>query len=81
MSFLRNFQSHAAGKRRMVDKEQCSNDVLACPDICSMELSESPFARREEDVEDDDDDDIGEEMNKQVIFKDLSPTKARLNYD
>ncbi len=65
----------------MVDEEQCSNDVLACPNICSMELSESPPTGREDDVEDVDDDDISEEMNKQVPFKDLSPTKARLNND
>lgn len=79
--FLRSFQSHEVGKRRMVDKEQCSNDILACPNIYSMELSESPLVGREDDVEDDDDDDINEEMNKQVPFKDLSPTKVTLNYD
>jgi hypothetical protein len=79
--FLRSFQSHEVGKRRMVDKEQCSNDILTCPNIYSMELSESPLVGREDDVEDDDDDDINEEMNKQVPFKDLSPIKVRLNYD
>ncbi len=34
---------------------------------------------REDDAEDVDDDDIGDEMNKQVPFEDLSPIKVRLN--
>jgi hypothetical protein len=36
---------------------------------------------KEDDVEDVNDEDIGTEMNKQVPLEDLSPTKARLNYD
>jgi len=36
---------------------------------------------REDDGEDVDDDDIGDEMNKQVPFEDLSPIKVRLNYN
>jgi hypothetical protein len=75
--FPRSSQSHVARKTRMVDKEQRSNDVLTCLDICFVELSESPPIGREDDVKDVDDDDIGEEMNKQVPFKDLSPIKAR----
>jgi hypothetical protein len=31
---LRSFQSHAIGKRRMVNNEMPSNDILAWPDIC-----------------------------------------------
>ncbi|CAM6007959.1 unnamed protein product [Sphagnum balticum] len=54
------------GKRRMVDKKQCSNEVSARPDICFMGLLQIAIAGREDDVEDVDDDDIGEEMNKQV---------------
>jgi hypothetical protein len=45
-----------------------------------MESSQTPITGREVDVEDVDADDIGEEMNKQVPFEDLSLTKARLNY-
>jgi hypothetical protein len=36
---------------------------------------------REDDVEDVNDDDIGTKMNEQVLLEDLSPTKARLNYN
>jgi hypothetical protein len=36
---------------------------------------------KEDDVEDVDNVDIGDEMNKQVPLEDLSPTKAKLNYD
>ncbi len=64
----------------MVDEEQCSNKVLTWPNICFMESSQTPIIGREDDVEDVDDDDIGEEMNKQVPFEDLSPAKAILNY-
>jgi hypothetical protein len=35
----------------------------------------------EDDVEDVDDDNIGTKMNKQVLLKDLSPTRARLNFN
>ncbi len=35
----------------------------------------------EDDVEDVDDDNIGTKMNKQVLLEDLSPTKARLDYN
>jgi hypothetical protein len=35
----------------------------------------------EDDVKDLNDDDIGMEMSKQVLFKDLNPLKARLNYN
>jgi hypothetical protein len=34
-----------------------------------------------DDVEDLNDDDIGTKMNKQVTFEDLSPLKAKLNYN
>jgi len=48
-----------------------------------MELLQTPIIGREDDAEDvdDDDDDISEEMNKQVLLKDLSPGKTKLNYD
>jgi hypothetical protein len=36
---------------------------------------------REDDVEDFNDDDIGMEMNTQVLLEELSPPRARLNYD
>jgi len=36
---------------------------------------------KEDDVEDLNDDDIGIEMDKQVSLEDLSPLKARLNYN
>jgi len=48
----------------MVHEEQHSNDVSTCPNIYFAESSQTPPARREDDVEDVDDDDIGEEMNK-----------------
>jgi hypothetical protein len=35
----------------------------------------------EDDVEDVNDEDIGTEMNRQVPLKELSPPKARINYD
>jgi hypothetical protein len=46
-----------------------------------MEPSQNPTIGREDDIEDVDNDDIGEEMNKQVPFKDLNTSKVRLNYD
>jgi hypothetical protein len=36
----RSSQSRVIGKRRMVNNEQHSRDVLARPNICSMELSQ-----------------------------------------
>jgi hypothetical protein len=36
---------------------------------------------REDNVEDFNDDNISMEMNKQVVFKELSPIKANLNYN
>ncbi len=56
-------------KRRMVDEEQCSNEVLTWPDICFMESSQTPITVREDDVKDVDDDDIGEEMNKKFLLR------------
>jgi hypothetical protein len=39
------------------------------------------IATKEDDIEDLNDDNIGTKMNKQVPLEDLSPFKARLNYD
>jgi hypothetical protein len=38
----------------------------------------NPFVRRENDVNDDN---LGENMNKQVPLEELSPFKAKLNYN
>ncbi len=64
----------------MVDEEECSSDVLKWFDICFVEQSQIPTGGKEDDVEDVNNDDIGEEMNKQVLLKDLNLVKSKLNY-
>ncbi len=46
-----------------------------------MEPSQIATAIKEDNVEDVNDDNIGMEMNKQVLLEELSPPRARLNYD
>lgn len=70
-----------AGKRRVIDDEQPSNDILTWLDISFTKLSQMTTATKEDNVKDFNDDDIGMEMNKQVPLEDLNPTSARLNYD
>lgn len=65
----------------MVDKEQCFNDVLTQLGIYFVESLQNPTTGRKGDVKDINDDDIGNEMNKQVPFEDLSPIKVTFNYD
>lgn len=81
MSILKSSPSHAIGKKKMVNKEQCFNDVLTWPNICFVEPLQSPTTRRQGDVKDVNDDNISKKMNKQVPFENFSPVKARLNYD
>jgi len=76
-----SFQLRVIGKRKMVDNEQHFDDVSTQPDICSTKPSQMATNGREDAINDVDDDDIGTKMNKQVLLKDLSPTKARLNYN
>jgi hypothetical protein len=45
-----------------------------------VEQSQIPTGGKEDDVEDVNNDDIGEEMNKQVLLKDLNLVKSKLNY-
>jgi hypothetical protein len=65
----------------MANNEIPSSDILARLDICSMEPLQMTIVDKEDDVEDFNDDDIDIEMNKQVSLEELSPLRARLNYD
>jgi hypothetical protein len=65
----------------MTNNEMPSSDISTRPDICSMEPSQIATAIKEDNVEDVNDDNIGMEMNKQVLLEELSPPRARLNYD
>jgi hypothetical protein len=78
---FKSFQYCVAGKKRMTDDKQLSNDISARLDISSIESLHKTIATRDDDVKDFNDDDIGTKMNKQVPLEDLSPTKARLNDD
>jgi hypothetical protein len=46
-----------------------------------MKLSQTAIVTREDNVEDVNDDDIGKGMNKQVPIENMSPIKAKLNYN
>ncbi len=65
----------------MIDNEIPSNNILARPNMCSMEPLQIAIAAREDDVKDINDNDIGTKMNKQVPLEELSPPRARLNYN
>ncbi len=77
----KSFQSQVTGKKRMADEKQHFDDVSTRLDFYYAELAQTPLVEKEDDVEDVEDVDIGDEMNKQVPLEDLSPTKAKLNYD
>ncbi len=79
LSIPKNSQSRVVRKRRMTNHEQLYSDILAWPNISSMELSQTTTIVREDDVKDFNDDDIGTKMNKQVLLEDLSPTKTIFN--
>ncbi len=65
----------------MTNDEHPFSGILARLDISSMEPLQMAIDVWEDDVKDLNDDDIGMEMSKQVLFKDLNPLKARLNYN
>ncbi len=81
LSIAKSSQSCVVRKRRMINNEQPSSDILAWLDICSMKLSQTAIVTREDNVEDVNDDDIGKGMNKQVPIENMSPIKAKLNYN
>ncbi len=68
-----------AGKKRMIDDEQPSNDISAQLDVSFIELSQTTTAIKEDNVKDFNDDDIGMNMNKQVHFEDMNLVKVKLN--
>lgn len=81
LSITKSFQSRAVRMRRMTNDEQPSSDISTQPNICYVEPSQTTTVAREDDVKDVNDDNIGMEMNKQILLKDLNPTKARLKYN
>lgn len=58
-----------------------SSDILAQLNICFVEPLQIATVIREDNVEDVYDDDIGIQMNKQVLLEELSPFRARSNYN
>jgi hypothetical protein len=65
----------------MTNDEIPSIDISTRHDIYFTKFSQTAIVVKEDNVKDVNDDDIGMEMNRQVPLEDLSPPKARLNYN
>jgi hypothetical protein len=65
----------------MIGNKMPLNDILARPDIYYVEPSQMTTTAKEDNVKNVNDDDIGMETNRQILLEELSPPRARLNYD
>jgi hypothetical protein len=65
----------------MTNNEMPSSDVSTWPDIYFVEALQIAIAIKEDNVKDVNDDNIFMEMNRQVLMEELSPPRAKLNYN